>query len=215
MLGPGTVNDRRQLIARIADIDRRCPPRGDLRPGRRFAPGGLSRWPSCMPAGGLRRRPRVRTDAVRGGRSCGRWACRRGRAYGPQRRRNGLRPSQFDRGGRAAYQSVKLGGLLLAVQGHRSATGLMLQRFTWLLHRIGKGNRKDMTLPVLDLREATQHLGLARKYGAAAPHQAGAATEGQPGRAVVAHRRPAAAAQPRFQRLPGGARGACDRCNWT
>lgn len=29
---------------------------------------------------------------------------------------------------------------------------------------IGKGNREDMTLPVLELREATQQLGLARKY---------------------------------------------------
>jgi hypothetical protein len=29
---------------------------------------------------------------------------------------------------------------------------------------VGKGNREDMTLPMLELREATQHLGLVRKY---------------------------------------------------
>ena len=124
----------------------------------------------------------------------------------------------LDRGIRAAYHSEKLGGLLLAVQGHRSGDVLidlartaqldqtveidartastMMRRFTWLLQRvgddgikltaaqylppvhveaamneldmgdewIGKGNREDMTLPVLSLREATQRLSLVRKY---------------------------------------------------
>ena len=118
---------------------------------------------------------------------------------------------------RSAYHSVKIAGLLRAVRGRRSATDLldavraarldqavvvdaetaaeMMQRFTWLLNRVGDegikltaagylppthveaamgeldlddgwygdANRESSALPVLDLREATQRLGLVRK----------------------------------------------------
>jgi hypothetical protein len=124
----------------------------------------------------------------------------------------------LDHGLRAAYHTVKLGGLLLSVQGRPSGEAMldlvrkaaldrttlvditvarqMTQRFAWMLDRvgddgirltaagylppvhveaamtelgldeewIGKGNREDLTYPVLDLRETTQRLGLLRKY---------------------------------------------------
>lgn len=84
--------------------------------------------------------------------------------------------------------------LRVEVEVEQDVAASMVQRLTWLLHRIGdegikltaagylaphvlaamdelgmheewigKGNREDMTLPVLELRQATQKLGLVRK----------------------------------------------------